>query len=218
MEVYAFSLTDGALKYRLQHVVRVTGAYSPRVAMDCAYGKLYVGAYDGMMYATTSKWRCRMGFSSGNSGLKLRMVLGVFPWHSLAMTMLMAKSLLPTGEHSPKVHYTTAKQMTSLTRTQCEPVWTLQGWWLGRVSRRYMLLNGYDGRIYSTVKVKCNNVTATPGLGQAVGGSILIEGTFSTNLLANLTLQCVYADSMTHGWILVLQLPMPTNTRCSSET
>ena len=185
--------------------------------MDSAYGKFYVGAYDGYLYAYDAKTGAQLWkYSSGNAGLETP--YGSWPFFfgiPYGMTIADGKIFAPTGEHSPNDPMYRGEQLHVVDVNTGQKVWSIQGWWLGNAMAdgSWTAYNGYDGRVYNFYKGLTETTVSAPTTTVPTGQAILIQGTILDQSPAQPGTPCVSADSMT-AWMqyLHMQDPLPTNT------
>jgi hypothetical protein len=218
MEIMAYSLTNGALKYKTPARTESDwGVFTSGWPLDSAYGKLYSAAYDGMLYAYDLQtgqvvWK----YFVGNSGTETPYgTWPIFVGIPYGLTIADYKVFAPTGEHSPNSPLYKGERMHVVDTNTGEAVWTLMGWWLGRgiADGYYVGFNGYDGRIYSIGKGPSKVTVSAPTTTVATGETVLIQGEIVDMSPAQEGTPCVSADSMTQ-WMeyLNMQQSLPTNT------
>jgi hypothetical protein len=223
MQVLGWDLTTGAVKYTTTARTDDWGMFTSGWSIDTAYGKFYVGAYDGWLYAYDAKtgaflWK----YSSGNSGLETP--YGSWPFFlgiPYGMTIADGKVFAATGEHSPNDPYYRGEQLHVIDVNTGLKVWSLQGWWCGNAiaDGYYVGFNGYDGRIYSIGKGLSATTIQTPTIAVAAGSTIPITGTVTDQSPGQTGLgipaagtPAISDDSMTQ-WMeyLYMQQPQPAN-------
>ena len=182
MQVLAIDVNNGQVKYYTpMRNSSDWGIYTSGWPMDSAYGKLYVGAYDGYMNAYDLEtgdllWQ----YYSGDAGLITP--YGTYPFFlgiPYGMGIADGKIFAPTGEHSANDPLYRGERLHVIDTTTGEGVWSIQGWWLGFAiaDGQYTAFNGYDGRVYSFGKgASATSISAGPKT-STFGESVLIEGT-----------------------------------------
>jgi hypothetical protein len=204
------------------------GAYTSGWPMDSAYGKLYVGAYDGYINAyDLATGDLLWQYSSGSAGLVTP--YGTYPFFmgiNQGMGVGDGKIFAATSEHSANDPLYRGERLHVINATTGEAVWTIQGWWVdfAIADGQYTSFNGYDGRIYSFGKgPSAITVSASPEV-STFGNDLLIRGTvtdispgtedFRQSARFPNGVPAVSDDSMTK-WMeyVYMQQPMADNTK-----
>ncbi len=218
MQVIGFDLATGNVKYTTDPRDGTDwGVFTGGWCMDTAYGKFYIGAYDGLMIAYDAQTGKKLWeYSSGNAGLETP--YGTWPFFMgipYGMTIADGKVFAATGEHSPNDPLYRGEQIHVIDVNTGLKVWSLQGWWLGNAMAdgSWTAYNGYDGRIYNFYKGPTMTTVTAPTTTVPTGQAVLIQGTILDESPAQPGTPCVSADSMT-AWMqyLHMQDPLPTNT------
>jgi hypothetical protein len=229
MQVLALDINNnGQVKYYTPtRNISDWGVYTSGWPMDSAYGKLYVGAYDGYIMAYDLAtgdllWQYR----SGDSGLvtpygSYPFFLGIYQ----GMGVGDGKIFAATGEHSPNDPLYRGERLHVINATTGEAVWTIQGWWVdfAIADSQYTSYNAYDGRVYSFGKgPSALTVSASPKV-SVDGDGVLIEGSVSDISAGTADFRqtarfpngvpAVSDESMTK-WMeyVYMQQPLPTDT------
>jgi hypothetical protein len=212
-QVIAWDIANGQVKYTTDaRTDSDWGSYTSGWPMDSAYGKFYVGAYDGYMYAydlATGDFLWK--YYAGNAGLETP--YGSYPFFlgiPYGMTVADGKIFAPTGEHSPNVPMYRGERLHVIDVNTGDAVWTVQGWWLGNAiaDGSWTALNGYDGRVYNFYKGLTQMTVSAPQTTVASGSSVLIQGTILDLSPAQPGTPCVSRDSMT-AWMEYLHMDQP---------
>ena len=202
------------------------GSYTSGWCMESAYGKLFVGTYDGYMDAYDINtgdllWQ----YYAGDSGLVTP--YGTYPFFCgiyMGFGVADGKVFAATGEHSPNDPLYRGEQLHVINATTGEGIWSIQGWWcdFAIADGQYTGFNGYDGRVYSFGKgPSAITTTASPSISTS-GNSVLISGSI-TDIATGTTnteqagrfpngVPVVSDDSMS-AWMeyVYMNQPRPTN-------
>jgi hypothetical protein len=228
MQVLAIDVNNGQVKYYTPtRNISDWGSYTSGWPMESAYGKLYVGAYDGYMMAYDLEtgdllWQ----YHSGNSGLVTP--YGSYPFFlgiSMGFGVADGKVFAATGEHSPNDPLYRGERLHVINATDGTAMWSIQGWWcdFAIADGQYTSYNAYDGRIYSFGKgPSATSVTASPKI-SVDGSNVLIEGSV-TDISAGTSNYVqtarfpdgvpVVSDASMSQWMeyVYMQQPFPANT------
>jgi hypothetical protein len=156
-------------------------SYTGGWCMESAYGRLYMGTYDGYMMAyNLTNGDLLWQYYAGDAGLVTP--YGTYPFFCgiyMGFGVADGKVFAATGEHSPNDPLYRGERLHVINATTGEAVWSIQGWWcdFAIADGQYTGFNGYDGRIYSFGKGPSALTTnASPKIAPS-GSNVLIEGT-----------------------------------------
>ncbi|MCW3995593.1 MAG: PQQ-binding-like beta-propeller repeat protein [Candidatus Bathyarchaeota archaeon] len=229
MQALAIDINNGQVKYYTPpRNASDWGSYTSGWCMDSAYGKLFIGTYDGYMNAYDIKTgKLLWQYYSGDAGLMTP--YGTYPFFLgiyMGMGIADGKVFAATGEHSANDPLYRGERLHVINATTGEGVWSIQGWWtdFAIADGQYTAYNGYDGRVYSFGKgPSAMTATVSPKVSVS-GSSVLIEGTV-TDISAGTSqyLQTkrfpngvpVVSDESMSSWMeyVYMQQPKPTNAK-----
>jgi len=226
MQVVGFDLATGTVKYTSDRRTGTDwGMFTSGWSIDTAYGKFYVGAYDGLMIAYDAKTGKQVWeYSAGNANLETP--YGSWPFFlgiPYGMTIADGKVFAATGEHSPNDPYYRGEQLHVIDVNTGTKVWSLKGWWCGNAVADgiYVGYNAYDGEIFAIGKGLTATTVQTPLTAIHAGDQFTITGTITDQSPGQTCLGIpaagtpAIADEYMTQWMeyLYMQDQMPTDAK-----
>jgi hypothetical protein len=187
--------------------------------VQSAYGKFYATAYDGTVHCYDLKTGTNLwNYYSGSSGYETP--YGNYPMYG-GVTIADGKLYITNNEHSPNSPNWRGGKMYCIDANNGTLLWSVAGWMPGPiVADGYLVvLNSYDGQIYSFGKGLSATTVSAPPITQPLGTSVLIQGTVTDQSPAQTCLGVQAAgtpaisDASMSAWMeyLYMQKPKPTN-------
>ncbi len=172
--------------------------------VQSAYGKFYATAYDGTVHCYDLKTGTNLwNYYSGSSGYETP--YGNYPMYG-GVTIADGKLYITNNEHSPNSPNWRGGKMYCIDANNGTLLWSVAGWMPGPiVADGYLVvLNSYDGQIYSFGKGLSATTVSAPSIAQPLGTSVLIQGTVTDQSPAQ---TCLRSSSSRH----------PRHIRCLNE-
>jgi outer membrane protein assembly factor BamB len=220
---YAYDDHTGRKLWETTPLTNDWGMYA-QSAINIAYGKFYVGTYDGGVHAYDLKTgKLVWEFYCGSSGFETPYGTWPFYWF---LSIADGKIYATNGGHNPVSLMYRGERLYVLDAETGKCLWNVSGWFqAGDVAISdgyYVALNGYDMQIYSFGKGPSATTVEAPMTAIELGSSLVIRGTVTDESAG--TKQSAQAALFPHGvpavsdesmitWMEYLyeQKPMPTN-------
>jgi outer membrane protein assembly factor BamB len=208
--VYAYSVSTGDKKWVSDPRPNQWGQYM--TGGLCAYGKFYVPAYDGIVYAYDAQtgetvWQ----FGPIYAGLETP--YGVYPFYG-GLVAADGKILAYQGEHSADSPLYRGERMYVLNATTGKEIWSISGWCQTPCPADSIILtpNGYDGKVYCFGKGPSKTTIQAPLTQTTMGETVTITGKV-TDESPGATGTAAIADEYISEWMeyVYMQKPRPAN-------
>jgi hypothetical protein len=209
-QVYAYSVSTGEKKWVSEPRPDQWGMYF--TGQNFAYGKCYVIAYDGMVYAyDTGTGKVEWTWGPVDAGLETP--YDVYPFFG-GSTLADHKIIVSHGEHSANSPLYRGERMYVIDADNGTTVWSISGWYQQAVAANGLVIapNGYDGRIYCFGKGPSKTTIQAPLTQIDLGDTITITGTVTDQSPGAKDTAAVSDESMSQ-WMehLYMQKSAPTN-------